>query len=67
MVGARLFQEDADIRRGDSVSREHESLVDSAFFQLFDLPLIAGDKAALAEPGRVVITESMARKYLPHG
>jgi putative ABC transport system permease protein len=37
---------------------------DAAFLQLFDFPLIAGDrKMALAEPFTAVITESTAHKY----
>ena len=37
---------------------------DSAFFELFDFPLVEGDpRDALAKPLSIVITESMARKY----
>ncbi|HET6541925.1 MAG TPA: ABC transporter permease, partial [Chryseolinea sp.] len=37
---------------------------DSAFFELFDFPLLEGDPSdALAKPLSIVITESMARKY----
>lgn len=38
--------------------------VDSNFLQLFDFPMLAGNSAeALNNPGSLVITESMARKY----
>ncbi len=67
VIGARLWQEDADIRKGETFTRERETLVDPAFFRIFELPLVAGDKASLSEPGRVLLSESMARKYLPHG
>ncbi len=37
---------------------------DNAFLQLFDFPLLKGDrKTALAEPSTAVITESVAKKY----
>ena len=37
---------------------------DSAFFEVFDFPLVEGDpRDALAKPLSIVITESMARKY----
>lgn len=39
-------------------------LADSAFFNIFDVPLITGDKnQVLKDPNTIVITESMARKH----
>ena len=36
---------------------------DASFFNMFDFPLLTGDKAtALSEPGSVVLTESMAKQ-----
>jgi putative ABC transport system permease protein len=68
LVGAKMWQDDADIRMGEISSRIRETVVDPDFFQLFDLPVLAGDKqAALAGPGKVAIGESVARKFLPHG
>ena len=51
LVGARMWQDDADIRMGESSARIRQTAVDPDFFQLFDLPLVAGDRAAaLAGP-----------------
>ena len=39
-------------------------IVDPKFFTMFDYPLLKGDpKTFLSEPGNIVITESLARKY----
>ncbi len=68
LAGVRLHETEADILKGAASSREREILVDGDFFTLFDLALIAGDKAsALSGPGRVLLSETMARKYLAHG
>ncbi|HMB93192.1 MAG TPA: ABC transporter permease, partial [Rhodothermales bacterium] len=38
--------------------------VDSTFSEVFSFPVVAGDaRAALREPGRILLTASMARKY----
>ncbi|MDN3655932.1 ABC transporter permease [Ferruginibacter paludis] len=51
-VGNKSFKEDAF------------AFVDANFFQVFTLPLIAGDEAtALREPNTVVLTKAMAHKY----
>jgi putative ABC transport system permease protein len=68
LVGVRIHETEADIRKNGASSRERETLVDADFFKLFDLPLIAGDKVtALSSPGTVLLSEAMAHKYLPHG
>ena len=42
--------------------------VDSDFFNVFSFPLVSGDpKAALAEPNRVILTRSSARKCFGDG
>ena len=63
----RFHEADADVTRGGASNRETEVLADGDFFELFDLLLIAGDKSALSEPGRVMLSESTAHKYLPRG
>jgi putative ABC transport system permease protein len=67
LTAARFHETDADVAKGASSSRETEILADGDFFKLFDLPLIAGDRTALSEPGRVMLSDSMARKYLSPG
>ena len=53
------------VKKGDAdVQEDRVIYVDSTFFDVFTLPMIAGDpKTALVEPNTVVITEAMARKY----
>ena len=50
---------------GDKTFKEGSvAFVDSNFFNVFTLPLIAGDKrTALLEPNTLVITKAMAKKY----
>ena len=49
---------------GESVREEKGLYADSTVFDVFTLPVLAGNpRKALAAPGSVVITESTARKY----
>ncbi|HLP92909.1 MAG TPA: ABC transporter permease [Saprospiraceae bacterium] len=51
------------IRHGDKVFREPSMYVDPSFLELFTFPALEGDpKAALTDPGSVVITERLAKK-----
>jgi putative ABC transport system permease protein len=56
---------DIMIRKGSSwVQDHHLAFADSTFFQVFTLPMIAGDPmTALNEPHSIVIDESAARRY----
>ena len=53
------------VRKGNTNLRENRVCsADSTLFQVFTLPMIAGDPGtALKEPHTLVITETMARKY----
>ncbi|MVM33909.1 FtsX-like permease family protein [Spirosoma sp. HMF4905] len=53
------------VRKGaESLKEEGVVFVDSTLFDVFTLPLVAGNpRTALTEPNTVVITESIARKY----
>ena len=53
------------IRKGNQNIKEERIIsVDSTLFDVFTLPMIAGDpRTALTAPHSVVITESIARKY----
>ena len=53
------------ITYGDKTFRDETmAYVDSSFFQVFTLPLIAGDaKTALTRPNTAVITQALARKF----
>lgn len=63
LVGTRLWGMRATIHNGGDVVLESETIVDPEFFKVFDLPLAAGDKATALAPGKVMLTQSMARKY----
>jgi putative ABC transport system permease protein len=56
---------DIMIRKGNSwVQDHHLAFADSTFFQVFTLPMIAGDpNTALNDPHTIVIDESAARRY----
>ncbi len=50
------------LRRGDRFYEDDGILTDAAFFDVFTFPLLQGDpKTALADPGGIVLTETMAR------
>jgi putative ABC transport system permease protein len=53
------------VKKGnDYINEAKVCHVDSTFFRVFQLPVIAGDvKNALNEPNTVVITEKIAKKY----
>lgn len=53
------------VRKGDIKFQEDESIfADSAFFKIFDFPLLQGNAAtALKAPMTVVLTETTAKKY----
>src|SRR6478672_9098881 len=53
------------VKKGnENIKEERIIYVDSTVFDIFTLPMIAGNpRKALAEPNSVVITESTAKKY----
>ncbi|HET7115248.1 MAG TPA: ABC transporter permease [Hanamia sp.] len=55
------------IKKGSqNIQEDRVILADSTLFDVFTLPMIAGDPhTALVNPNSVVITESMAKKYFP--
>jgi len=63
-TGVRLLNERPVIHRGTDLFFEEVILADASFFDVFDLPLLEGDRAtALAEPNGMLISESMAKKH----
>ncbi|HXB92644.1 MAG TPA: FtsX-like permease family protein, partial [Puia sp.] len=56
------------VRKGDiKFQEDNMAFADSAFFEVFDFPLVAGDPhTALKEPFSVVLSESTAKKYFGH-
>ncbi|MDZ7282861.1 ABC transporter permease [Sphingomonas sanguinis] len=66
LVGTRYMggEEGGSVMRGGIAQLEDVAQVDASFFQVFDLPMVAGDKAtALADPSSVVISRSAARRF----
>ena len=63
---ARLRDHGSYLVRYENNSYREDEVVfaDSTFFQVFTFPLLKGDpKTALVEPGTVVITPAIAKKY----
>jgi len=61
---ARMMPQDWTVRRGQVESNETVYWSDASLFSVLPMPAVAGDPAtALREPGSVVLTQSMARKY----
>ena len=53
------------VRKGnETIIEDHSAIADSTLFDVFTLPMIAGDpETALTKPYSLVLSESMARKY----
>ncbi|HEY2845507.1 MAG TPA: ABC transporter permease, partial [Bryobacteraceae bacterium] len=63
-AAAHLEPYQMTVATGDRQFLDHVDVVSGNFFQLIQLPLVAGDRAHLfAQPESAVITESAARKY----
>ena len=58
-------EEDILVRKGDETVTEHNACyADSTLFDVFTLPMLAGNpKTALTQPGEMVVSESVAKKY----
>ena len=54
---------DANVRYGSNVFEEDLSFVDPSFMQIFDYPLLDGDRNTLAEKSNVIVSRDMAIKY----
>jgi putative ABC transport system permease protein len=59
------YRGDVMVKKGsDFIQDHHIAFADSTFFQVFTIPMLAGDPAtALNEPNSIVIDESAARRY----
>jgi putative ABC transport system permease protein len=64
LVGTRIWDQAANVRADGRTTAERVAIVDPGFFSVFDLPLVAGDKASLLKsPDDVVLTQAMARRF----
>ncbi len=60
----RVYPEQMTVTRGDRHFYESVDLVDPSFFQVIELPLVAGDPTTvLSQPESIVLSQTMARKY----
>ena len=59
------YSGDIMVKKGNNFIQDHHLVfADSTFFQVFTLPMVAGDPAtALNEPHSIVIDESAAKRY----
>ena len=63
-AAVHLSHRQMTITTGNRQFLDQVDIVSPNFFQIIQLPLIAGDRATLlAQPGSAVITQSMAKKY----
>ncbi|MHA6723940.1 ABC transporter permease [Sphingomonas sp. RS2018] len=63
VVGTRYQPTGGSVIRGGVATSEDFVQVDPSFFQVFELPMVQGSGAALADPSSVLLSDSMARKY----
>lgn len=60
----RLYGHEAPVRVGDRQFTLDLTFVDPTFFEVFDLPVVAGDRAAaLANNASIALSATTARKY----
>lgn len=62
---ARVYKYTMVVKQGESVFEEKKFVfADSSFFSMFSFPVLQGDAATMLNaPDKIVLTESMARKY----
>ena len=64
LLGTRLNDNSVIVRRGADSAADRAVFVDPSFFRVFDLPLVAGNKAdALCDASSLLVTQTTARKY----
>jgi putative ABC transport system permease protein len=65
-VGTRMKGDQVSVLRNGVATSEQAELVDPSFFDVLDVPVIAGDaRAAVRDPGAVLLSQKIARKYFP--
>ncbi|HYE46602.1 MAG TPA: ABC transporter permease [Caulobacter sp.] len=63
-AGVRILTGSVPVRRGGFSDYEEVLFADGTFFEIFDLPLVAGERSqAIADTSGLVISQAMARKY----
>jgi len=60
----RVYTEDFPVRSGDRKFREDVTYVDPGFFEVFDLPMVAGVREpALANNSSLIVSQTLAHKF----
>ncbi len=60
----RMTSRDRIVSYGDKLFREYFMYADSSFFRVFSFRVLKGDpRTALSGPGKVLVTESTAKRY----
>jgi putative ABC transport system permease protein len=60
----RLMTTNEPLRVGDRAFTGQQTYVDKEFFQVFDLPMVAGEReAVLADNQSILLSQAMAKKY----
>ncbi|WP_374406402.1 ABC transporter permease [Pelagerythrobacter sp.] len=68
LVGARIQGNGAIVLRDGNAVAEDAARVDETFFDVFDLPMVAGQgRGALSDPGNILLSEATARRYFGDG
>ena len=63
-TGTRIHVRRPRVQRQDNVFFDRIYLVDPTFFDVFDIPLLEGDRAtALNDTSSVILSQTMAKKY----
>lgn len=63
-AATRTFARRPLLKRGTDVFRERVHMVDPTFFDVFDLPLLAGDReSALGDDRSIILSKDLAEKY----
>lgn len=62
----RIEYSGGDVKYGSDVFREAISFVDPSYFEIFDFPMIYGDRKVLYDKKNIVISRAMAVKYFAH-
>ncbi len=64
LIGTRLGGGQGTVRQGSTITADKVTEADPSVFQVFDLPLVAGDKdKVLRAPDEAVLTQAKARTY----
>jgi len=64
ITGTRLEPQGVSVIEAGVAIREDMKRVDDSFFDVFDLPMIAGEgRGALADPTNILVSQSVAQRY----